>query len=267
MNNFTPTMTHRDCYAAARNQTQLIVSQRKVNRLLKRIDEKEKYAALYQSRFMCERYDEEIEALYAQVAELQGYAMANELDLEQIEAKRREDEAQRIVRLLHLTGPTLEPAAAPSPLAPTAPRTEQLSMFGPGPAPIDTKPLGQLSAADREHAVENDIALGMEMAFERPEPKAESGLAVMAPASSPAVTSKPMFAYSFPPTTAAPESKGPVSQSPATLSPVASPVVPSEVAASQVRQSQPVTKSPETVPDTRPLTTTEDKGSSTDHTD
>jgi hypothetical protein len=69
-----------------------------------------------------------------QVAELEGYAMANELELEQIEAKRREDEAQRIVRLLHLTGPTLEPAAVPSPPAQTAPRTEQLSMFGPGPS-------------------------------------------------------------------------------------------------------------------------------------
>ncbi len=193
--------------------------------------------------------------------------MANELELEQFEAKRREDEAQRIVRLLHLTAPTLEPAAAPSPPAPTAPRTEQLSMFGPGPAPIDTKPLGQLSAADREHSIENDIALGMEKAFESPEPKSESALAVMAPASSSAVAAKPMFAYSFPPTTVAPESKGPAKQSSATPSPVAGPVVPSEVAASQVRQSQPVTKSPETVPDTRPLTTAEDKGSSTDHTD
>ena len=67
---------------------------------------------------MCRRYDEEIEALYDQVAELEGYSMANALELEQIEAKRREDEAQRMVRLLHLTAPTLEPAAAPSPPAP-----------------------------------------------------------------------------------------------------------------------------------------------------
>ncbi len=260
-------VTNLDCYAAARRKTVIITCQRKVNRLLARIYEKESYAALYKSKFMCERYDEEIEALYSQVAELEGHAMANELELEQFEAKRREDEAQRIVRLLHLTAPTLEPAAAPSPPAPTAPRTEQLSMFGPGPAPIDTKPLGQLSAADREHAVENDIALGIEMAFESPEPKSESALAVMAPASSSAVAAKPMFAYSFPPTTVAPESKGPAKQSSATPSPVAGPVVPSEVAASQVRQSQPVTKSPETVPDTRPLTTAEDKGSSTDHTD
>ena len=257
------TVTNLDCYAAARRKTVIITCQRKVNRLLARIYEKESYAALYKSKFMCERYDEEIEALYAQVAELEGHAMANELELEQFEAKRREDEAQRIVRLLHLTAPTLEPAAAPSP---PAPRTEQLSMFGPGPAPIDTKPLGQLSAAD-QHAVENDIALGMEMANGSPEPKSESALAVMAPASSPAVAAKPMFAYSFPPTTESPESKGPAKQSSATPSPVAGPVVPSEVAASQVRQSQPVTMSPETVPDTRPLTTTEDKGSSTDHTD
>ena len=267
MNNFIPSMTQADCFAAARHHTQSLVASRKLVRVLNQIKEKERYAALYKSSFMCKRYDEEIEALYDQVAELEGYSMANALELEQIEAKRREDEAQRMARLLHLTGPALETAKAPSPPAQTAPRTEQLSMFGPGPAPIDTKPLGQLSAADREHAVENDIALGMEMAFERPEPKAESGLAVMAPASSPAVTSKPMFAYSFPPTTAAPESKGPAKQSSATPSPVAGPVVPSEVAASQVRQSQPVTKSPETVPDTRPLTTTEDTDSSTDHTD
>ena len=266
MNNFTPSMTQADCFAAARHHTQSLVASRKLVRVLNQIKEKERYAALYKSSFMCRRYDEEIEALYDQVAELEGYSMANALELEQIEAKRREDEAQRMVRLLHLTAPTLEPAAAPSPPAPTAPRTEQLSMFGPGPAPIDTKPLGQLSAAD-QHAVENDIALGMEMANGSPETKSESALAVMAPASSPAVAAKPMFAYSFPPTTVAPESKGPAKQSSATPSPVAGPVVPSEVAASQVRQSQPVTKSPETVPDTRPLTTTEDTDSSTDHTD
>ena len=267
MNNFIPSMTQADCYAAARHHTQSLVASRKLVRVLNQIKEKERCAALYKSSFMCRRYDEEIEALYDQVAELEGYSMANALELEQIEAKRREDEAQRMVRLLHLTGPALETAKAPSPPAQTAPRTEQLSLFGPAQAPIDTKPLGQLSAADREHAVENDIALGMEMANGSPEPKSESALAVMAPASSPAVAAKPMFAYSFPPTTVAPESKGPAKQSSATPSPVAGPVVPSEVAASQARQSQPVTKSPETVPDTRPLTTTEDKGSSTDHTD
>ncbi len=271
MNNFTPSMTHADCYAAARNQTQLIVSQRKANRLLKQIKEKEKYAALYQSSFMCKRYDEEIEALYDQVAELQGYSMANELELEQIEAKRREDEAQRMVRWLHLTGPALETAQAPSPPAQTAPRTEQLSLFGPAPAPIDTKPLGHLSAADRDR-VESDIALGMEIADESPEPKSESALAVMAPATSPAVAPKaeqvsattsatkpepPMFGYSFPPTTA-PESKGHPAQSPA--SPAQSPAVGSPVAApSQAQQSQPVTKSQGAAPDTRPLTTTEDE--------
>ena len=263
MNNFIPSMTQADCYAAARHHTQSLVASRKLVRVLNQIKEKERYAALYKSSFMCKRYDEEIEALYDQVAELEGYSMANALELEQIEAKRREDEAQRMVRLLHLTAPTLEPAAAPSPPAPTAPRTEQLSLFGPAPAPIDTKPLGSQSAADIAHGIENDIALGMEMASDtEPEPKSESALAVMALASSPAVASKPMFAYSFPPTTAAPESKGPAKQSPAQ-----SPAVSSEVAAPQVRQSQPVTKSPESVPDTRPLTTTEATGSSTDHTD
>ena len=262
-------MTQADCFAAARHHTQSLVASRKLVRVLNQIKEKERYAALYKSSFMCKRYDEEIEALYDQVAELEGYSMANALELEQIEAKRREDEAQRMARLLHLTGPALETAKAPSPPAQTAPRTEQLSLFGPAQAPIDTKPLGSQSAADIAHATENDIALGMEMASDtdtepepEPEPKSESALAVMAPASSPAVASKPMFAYSFPPTTAAPESKGPAKQSPAQ-----SPAVSSEVAAPQVRQSQPVTKSPESVPDTRPLTTTEATGSSTDHTD
>ena len=261
MNNFIPSMTQADCYAAARHHTQSLVASRKLVRVLNQIKEKERYAALYKSSFMCKRYDEEIEALYDQVAELEGYSMANALELEQIEAKRREDEAQRMARLLHLTGPALETAKAPSPPAQTAPRTEQLSLFGPAQAPIDTKPLGHLSAADRD-MVENDIAVGFDLADESPEPKSESALTVMAPASSPAVASKPMFAYSFPPTTAAPESKGPAKQSPAQ-----SPAVSSEVAAPQVRQSQPVTKSPESVPDTRPLTTTEATGSSTDHTD
>ena len=271
MNNFIPSMTQADCYAAARHHTQSLVASRKLVRVLNQIKEKERYAALYKSSFMCRRYDEEIEALYDQVAELEGYSMANALELEQIEAKRREDEAQRMARLLHLTGPALETAKAPSPPAQTAPRTEQLSLFGPAQAPIDTKPLGHLSAADRD-MVENDIAVGFDLADESPEPKSESALAVMAPASSPAVAPKteqvsattsatkpepPMFAYSFPP---APESKAPA-QSPASpASPAQSPAVGSPVAApSQARQSQPVTKSQGSEPDTRPLTTTEDE--------
>jgi len=56
-------VTNLDCYAAARHKTVIITCQRKVNRLLARIYEKESYAALYKSKFMCERYDEEIEAL------------------------------------------------------------------------------------------------------------------------------------------------------------------------------------------------------------
>ena len=91
------TVTNLDCYAAARRKTVIITCQRKVNRLLARIYEKESYAALYKSKFMCERYDEEIEALYAQVAELEGHAMANELELEQFEAKRRNGNCMDLV--------------------------------------------------------------------------------------------------------------------------------------------------------------------------
>ena len=182
MNNST--MTSQDCYEAARRKTTIITSQRKLHRLLKAISEKERYAALYQSKFMCERYDSEIESLYDKVAFLEGHVMANELELEQIEAKRREAETQRLVRLFQLTAPTLEPAvptltptpqASLTPQAPSNPRAKQLAMFGPGPAPIDTKPIGSPSAADREWAIENDIAMGMALANEsRAETKSES---------------------------------------------------------------------------------------------
>ena len=66
------TMTSSDCYAEARLKATIITCQRKLGRFLQRIAEKESYAALYKSKFMCERYDEEIEELYTKVAELEG---------------------------------------------------------------------------------------------------------------------------------------------------------------------------------------------------
>ena len=77
-------MTQADCFAAARHHTQSLVASRKLVRVLNQIKEKERYAALYKSSFMCKRYDEEIEALYDQVAELEGYSMANALELEPV---------------------------------------------------------------------------------------------------------------------------------------------------------------------------------------
>ncbi len=65
------TMTSSDCYAEARLKATIITCQRKLGRFLQRIAEKESYAALYKSKFMCERYDEEIEELYTKVAELE----------------------------------------------------------------------------------------------------------------------------------------------------------------------------------------------------
>jgi len=180
-------MTRQDCYEVARCKTEIITSQRKLNRLLGAISEKERYAARYKSRLICALYDCEIEALYADVAVLEGYVMANELELAHIEAKRREAETQRLVRLFQLTAPTLDPAApTPTPQASSTPRAKQPAMFGPGPAPIDTTPIGNSSAADRAWAVENDITVGTKLANEtREEGKIESALAVIAPAVSP----------------------------------------------------------------------------------
>ena len=137
-------MKGQDCYEAARRKTEIITCQRKLNRILGFIAEKERYAAQYKSRFMCDQYDKEIEALYEIAAVLEGHVMANELGLEQIEAKRREAEVLRMVQLFQLTAPTLDPAApAPTPQASSTPREKQPAMFGPGPAPIDTKPVGR----------------------------------------------------------------------------------------------------------------------------
>ncbi len=232
------TMTSQDCYESARQKTEIITCQRKLNRLLGAIAEKEKYAARYKSRLICALYDCEIEALYAEVAVLEGHVMANELALEEIEAKRREAETQRLVRLFQFTAPTLDPAA-PTPPASSRPRTEQLAMFGPGPAPIDTKPVGDQSAAEQEWATENDIAMGMELANEDCEEGSESERAVIAPAASPAASPavalqaaptqpevvKPepqpyRFAYTFdPPTAPVPVAQSPAQQSPAQQSP------------------------------------------------
>ncbi len=182
MNNFIPSMTQADCFAAARHHTQALVASRKLVRVLNQIKEKERYAALYKSSFMCGRYDDEIEALYDQVAELEGYSMANALELEQIEAKRREDEAQRMARLLHLTGPALVPtpsaAVTPPPNPSATPRTEQLTLFGPGPAKMDTRPSGSQSA-NHDWAVESDVAIGFEHFTEAAEEAQTSHSAVI----------------------------------------------------------------------------------------
>ena len=121
---------------------------------------------------------------------LEGCVLANELELAHIEARRQEAEALRMVRLFQLTAPTLDPAApTPTPQASSTPRAKQPAMFGPGPAPIDTTPIGNSSAADRAWAVENDIAVGTKLANEtRKAGKSESALAVIAPAASPAVS-------------------------------------------------------------------------------
>ncbi len=159
------TMTSFDCHAEARLKATIITCQRKLSRFLQRISEKEKYAALYKSKFMCERYDEEIEDLYAKVAELEGSVLASELGLEQIADKRREDEAQRMARILQISAPTLVPTAAtsltPPPSQSATLRTEQLTLFGPGPVRMDTRPSGSRSA-DHDWAVENDVAVGFE---------------------------------------------------------------------------------------------------------
>jgi len=200
-------MTSQDCYEAARRKTTIITSQRKLHRLLKAISEKERYAALYQSKFMCERYDSEIESLYDKVAFLEGHVMANELELEHIEAKRREAETQRLVRLFQLTAPTLEPAvptptlqASSTPQAPSTPRAKQLAMFGPGPARIDTTPVGNRSAADREWEMESDIAMGMALANEsREEGKGESASETEKVGAKPEPQPPFIFAYTFDP--------------------------------------------------------------------
>ena len=209
---FSAQMTSQDCYEVARRKTTIITCQRKLHRLLKAISEKERYAALYQSKFMCERYDSEIESLYDKVAVLEGHVMANELELAHIEAKRREAETQRLVRLFQLTAPTLDPAApAPTPQASSTPRAEQLAMFGPGPAPIDTKPVGNRSAADREWAIENDIAVGMELAKEtREEGKSESATETERVVAKPEPQPPFIFAYTFDPPK--PDSQRPNSQ-------------------------------------------------------
>jgi hypothetical protein len=214
---FSAQMTSQDCYEVARRKTTIITSQRKLHRLLKAISEKERYAALYQSKFMCERYDSEIESLYDKVAFLEGHVMANELELAHIEAKRREAEVLRIVRLFQLTAPTLEPAApTPTLQASSTPqahplRAKQLAMFGPGPAPIDTTPVGNRSAADREWAIENDIAVGMALANEtREEGKSESASETEKVVAKPEPQPPFTFAYTFDPPK--PDSQHPNSQ-------------------------------------------------------
>ena len=133
---------------------------------------------------MCKRYDEEIEELHEKVAELEGYVLASELELEQIADKRREDEAQRMARILQISGPALVPtpsaAVTPPPNPSATPRTEQLPLFGPGPAKVDTRPTG-FRSANHDWAVESDVAVGFEHFTEAADEVQTSPSAVIVP--------------------------------------------------------------------------------------
>ena len=70
-----------------------------------------------------------------------------------------------MVRILQISAPALVPtpsaAVTPPPNPSAMPRTEQLTLFGPGPAKVDTRPTGSQSA-NHDWAVESDVAVGFE---------------------------------------------------------------------------------------------------------
>ncbi len=135
---------------------------------------------------MCERYDEEIEELYTKVAELEEYVLASELGLAQIsEQTARRPSATDGADSTNIgsgcrSHDSFRCGDATAKSVRHAPRTEQLTLFGPGPAKVDTRPTG-FRSANHDWAVESDIAVGFEHFTEAADEVQTSPSAVIVP--------------------------------------------------------------------------------------
>lgn len=158
-------VTIQDCQREALLETQIVVAQRKIDRLFKQIAFKEEIAQGLMSQWFCEHYDHEVGTRYEAIALLEGAVRAAKLELDRLADKRYADKARRLAALALIeevgkkatTGTT--PPAAPS----SDPRQKQQSMFfGPGEPPAAPAKSASPSVTVDQKA-EDDIARAFEI--------------------------------------------------------------------------------------------------------
>ena len=207
-------VTIQDCQREALLETQVVLAQRKINRLFKQIETKEEIAQRVTSQWFCEHYDRQVGIRYQEIAQLEGAVRAAKLELDRLADKRYAEKARRLAALALIeevgkkaTTGTTTPPSAPS----SDPRQKQQSMFfGPG-APPSAPPESAAPSVTVDQKAEDDIARAFEICSREippPDPTPTASTPAAAASSDAAPLTRPTLAR----TVTAPEIAGSVGQ-------------------------------------------------------
>ncbi len=158
-------VTIQDCQREALLETQIVLAQRKIDRLFKQISFKEEIAQGLMSRWFCEHYDNQIGRRYEEIAALEGGVRAAQLELDRLADKRYADRARRLaaIALIEEVGKKATAGTTPASAPSSAPRqTQQAMFFGPG-APPAASPKSASPSVTIDQKAEDDIARAFEI--------------------------------------------------------------------------------------------------------
>jgi len=210
-------VTIQDCQREALLETQVVMAQRKIDRLFKQIETKEEIAQRVTSQWFCEHYDSEIGIRYQEIAQLDGAVRAAKLELDRLADKRYADKARRLAALALIEEAQLgkKTAAGTTSASPSSNsrQKQQAMFFGPG-APPAAPPESAASSVTVDQKAEDDIARAFEICSrEIPPPDPAPATATpAAAASSGKPAAAPLTRPTLSRTVTAPEIAGSVGQ-------------------------------------------------------
>ena len=160
-------VTIQDCQREALLETQVVMAQRKIDRLFKQIETKEEIAQRVTSQWFCEHYDSEIGIRYQEIAQLDGAVRAAKLEQERLADKRYADKARRLAALALIEEAQLGKKTAAGTTSASAPSSDsrqkqQAMFFGPG-APPAAPPESAAPSVTVDQKAEDDIARAFEI--------------------------------------------------------------------------------------------------------
>ena len=206
-------VTIQDCQREALLETQIVVTQRKIDRLFKQIETKEEIAQGLMSPWFCEHYDSEVGTRYQEIALLEGAVRAAKLELDRLADKRYADKARRLAALALIEEAQLGKKAGTTPAsAPSSDpgQKQQAMLFGPGEPPA-APPKSTSQSVTLDQKAEDDIARAFEICSrEIPPPDLTSATAT--PAAAASTNAAPLTRPTLSRTVTAPEIAGSAGQ-------------------------------------------------------